>query len=49
MSEDILCWFCSVCETLTLLEKALAGECCKKPRHSECPLPLRVPRLTDKA
>jgi hypothetical protein len=34
----ILCWFCPVCATLTLLAKAQDGECCIEPRRDDCPL-----------
>jgi len=38
MSDDgILCWFCPICETLTLLESAKRGECTITPRRSDCP------------
>jgi hypothetical protein len=36
------CWFCPVCTTLTLLEKAAAGECCKEPKRADCPLPFPI-------
>ena len=39
MSDDgILCWFCPVCETMTLLERAERGECAVEPRRRDCPL-----------
>jgi hypothetical protein len=34
----ILCWFCPVCQIMTLLAKAEKGECCKTPRLPNCPL-----------
>lgn len=44
MDDAIACWFCRVCETLTLLAKAEAGECCRTPRRDDCPLRQIKPR-----
>ena len=38
-SDGFVCWFCPICQTLTLLREALADHCCQKPRRSDCPLP----------
>jgi hypothetical protein len=44
MCDDsgIWCWFCPVCEIMTLLDKAEGGECCCVPRRPDCPLPAPV-------
>lgn len=36
--DGILCWFCPICETMTLLERAERGECAVEPRRRDCPL-----------
>ena len=39
MSDDgILCWFCPICETMTLLASAEQGQCAVEPRRNDCPL-----------
>ena len=35
---SILCWFCPVCTTMTLLERVERGECIQEPRRGDCPL-----------
>jgi hypothetical protein len=39
-TEDggILCWFCPICETLTLLASVKQGKCAVEPRRPDCPI-----------
>jgi hypothetical protein len=47
VSGDILTWWCPACKTLTLLEQALAGQCCQEPRPDNCPTPPLPQAVTD--
>jgi hypothetical protein len=35
-------WLCPTCQTLTLLDEALADRCCREPRWPDCPLPALI-------
>jgi hypothetical protein len=35
--DGIVCWFCHVCKTMTLLVRAERGECAVEPRPDNCP------------
>jgi len=36
--DGFLCWFCPICETMTLLASAEQGRCAVEPRRNDCPL-----------
>jgi hypothetical protein len=44
---------CSVCETFSTAEAAMAGHCCQEPRREDCPRmtsskPMKTPRCCDR-
>jgi hypothetical protein len=46
MADDadgsIECWLCPTCQTLTLLDEALADRCCQQPRWPDCSIPFLI-------
>jgi hypothetical protein len=43
--DGIACWWCPICETLTLLDRAMRGECALGKRPENCPAVALARRL----